>query len=175
MVSFGSDILAKETRRFLLESTLHLLLFFHVDETERHSPLTEQGPARSGVLPLKQNTLRRAMATILGVMLALDKLDCDIPLDRISTHPLENFFGLLFRLLHDCNAFDELLHVARNVIVNEIYGQLGHSRDICGRTNVGGIVSTKDDRPLPQPRFSSFEASRQILAILQLPDAGAGE
>jgi hypothetical protein len=61
------------------------------------------------------------MATILGVMLALDKLDCDIPLDRISTHPLENFFGLFRRLLHDCNAFDGLLHAAaRNVIVNEI-------------------------------------------------------
>jgi hypothetical protein len=83
MVSFGSDIIAKETRRFLLELTLPFLLFFYVDETERHSPLNEQGPAGSGVLLLKRNTLRRAMETILAVMLALDKLDCDIPLDRI--------------------------------------------------------------------------------------------
>jgi hypothetical protein len=36
-------------------------------------------------------------------------------------------------------------------------------------------VSTKDGRTLPQPTFGSFEASRQILAIHQLPDAGAGE
>jgi hypothetical protein len=99
------------------------------------------------------------MARILGVMLALDKLDCDIPLDSISMHLLENFFGLLRRLLHDCNAFGELLHAAaRNVILNEIDGQLGHSRDICGRANVGGIVSTKDGRTLPQPTFGFFEA-----------------
>jgi hypothetical protein len=61
------------------------------------------------------------------------------------------------------------------VIVNEISGQFGHSRDICGRANVGGIVSSKDGRTLRQPTFGSFEASRQILAILQLPNAGARE
>jgi hypothetical protein len=168
MVSVGSESIAKETRRFLFELTLHFLLFFYLDKTERHSPLNEQGPAGSGVLPLKPNILRRAIATIFGVMLALDKLDCDISLDRISTHPLENFFGLLRRLLHDFNAFDELRHAAaQNLIINEIYGQFGHSRDICGRANVGAIVSLKDGRILPQPTFGSVEASRQILAILQ--------
>jgi hypothetical protein len=49
MVSFGSDIVARETPRFLLELTLHFLLFFSVDETERDSPFNEQGPAGSGV------------------------------------------------------------------------------------------------------------------------------
>jgi hypothetical protein len=176
MMSLSSDIIAKETRRFLLELTLHFLLFFYTDQTERPCDWNEQRPAGSNVVPFKSITLKRAMATILGVILALDELDCDIPLDRISTHPLENFFGLLRRLLHDCNTFTELRHAAaRNMTVNEIYAELGHPREICGRVNAGGIVSMKEGRRLPQPAFTSYEAAVQILGILQFPAPGTAD
>jgi hypothetical protein len=85
------------------------------------------------------------MNTVIGLIFALAKIKGDIPLDRIGTHPLENFFGLLRRILHDCNRFDELLHaVARTMVVDEVFEDLGHPRDICGRKNVGGVVCKFD-------------------------------
>jgi hypothetical protein len=82
------------------------------------------------------------MATIIGLIYGVTEFEWDLPLDRIFTHPLENFFGLLRRLLHDCNRFQELLHTAaRNAIVADLYEELGHPRDICGHENANGIVS----------------------------------
>jgi hypothetical protein len=52
---------------------------------------------------------------------------------------------LLRRILHDCNRFDELLHaVARTIVVDKIFQDLEHSRDICGRRNVGAVVCKFD-------------------------------
>jgi hypothetical protein len=103
-----------------------------------------------------------------------DAFDREIPLDRISTHPLENFFGLLRRLLHDCNRFDEVLHgAAKNAIVNRVYHELGHPVEICGRANVAGIVNATGDKPETAPTFTSQQAYEQIMTafeISQFPD-----
>jgi hypothetical protein len=139
MISFGSDIIAKESRQFLLELALHLLMFFYLDETESAPYLNEQGAAISKVMPLKMIALTRAMSAIIGLMYALVELDWELPLDRISTHPLENFCGPPRRLVHDCSRFDELLHVASgNAIMSQISDGLQHPRDICGQVNAGG-------------------------------------
>jgi hypothetical protein len=117
----------------------------------------------------KRITLIRAMSTIIGVLCALIMIDGDIPLDRISIHPLENFFGLLRWILHDCNKFEEFLHTAaRNVIVHEIFHELCHPRDICGRKNQGGFVSRTFGKTIPDPKFTAAEAVKQIWAILPL-------
>jgi hypothetical protein len=103
------------------------------------------------------------MSTIIGVIYALITIDGDIPLDRISTHPLEIFFGLLRQILHDCNKFEEFLHaMTQNVIVNEIFHELGHPRDICGRENQGGVVSRTSGKTIPDPKFTAAEAVEQI-------------
>jgi hypothetical protein len=161
VISFRSDAIAKEARLFLVEVTLALFAKLDIDLVEGGSGLNEQGPAGSSVSPLKRITLIRTISTIIGVIYALIMIDGGIPLDRISTHPLENFFGLLRLILHDCNKFEEFLHAAaRNVIVNEIFHELGHPRDICGRENQGGVVSgisgkttpIQSSRPQRRPR-----------------------
>jgi hypothetical protein len=59
------------------------------------------------------------MNTLIGLIYALGTIGKDLPLDRISTHRLENEFGLLQRILHDCNNFDEFVHaVSRNVVAD---------------------------------------------------------
>jgi hypothetical protein len=104
----------------------------------------EQGSQGLRVTPLKWITLIRVMATTIAIVTALHKILCDIPLDRIGTHPLENFFGLLRRLLHDCNMFAELLRaMAKNCVVQRVMDDLYSPRNICGRANTGGIVSRR--------------------------------
>jgi hypothetical protein len=153
-----SDVISKRTRIFTL--TIALLLFayfeqsYHPAEKRTGGPfkfpltlppdprLPEQGAPGIEVTPLKWITLVRVMTTIIGIISALETIEADIPLDRISTHPLENFFGLLRRLLHDCNRFEELLHAAaRNCVVGTTMNELDHPKDICKRENTGGIVS----------------------------------
>jgi hypothetical protein len=129
----------------------------------------EDEPVRSSVLPLKQITLIRTMSTIIKMIHALIMIDGDIPLNRISTHPLENFLGLLRRILHDCKKFDEFLHgVARNVIVSEIFHELGYPCDICDRENQGGVVNWTSGKAIPDPKFTAAEAVEQIWVTLPL-------
>jgi hypothetical protein len=112
IISFRSNTIAKDARLFLPKVTLAVLAKLYIDLVEGGSGLNEQGPAGSSVSPLKRITLIRAMSTIIGVIYALIIINGDTPLDRISTHLLENFFGLLRRILHDCNKFEECLHPA---------------------------------------------------------------
>jgi hypothetical protein len=63
------------------------------------TPLPEQGKHGIEVLHIKLITVIRAMITVLGFIFALRNVNFDIPLDRMSTHPLENFFGLPRRLV----------------------------------------------------------------------------
>jgi hypothetical protein len=44
------------------------------------------------------------MNAIIIFLDILDKFE-DIALDRLSSHPLENFFGFLRRSVHDANRF----------------------------------------------------------------------
>jgi hypothetical protein len=94
---------AKDSRRFLLERALSLLMFFSLDETKGAPYLNEPRAAASNVMPLKPMTLSCVMSTITGRQFALVELDWNFPLDRISRHPLENFFGPLQRFFHHWN------------------------------------------------------------------------
>jgi hypothetical protein len=172
MTSIGSNRITKDSRVLLLELSLRFFMHLYIDVSENGHYLGETGPEGTQVVPYRSICLMRSMSTIIGILSALRLVPDDIPLDRISTHPLENFFGLLRRLLHDCNSYDELLHgAARNAIVNEIYQELGHPRDICGRENAAGIVSTEGQVELPLLPCDMDDALEQIFRTLLMPQS----
>jgi hypothetical protein len=116
------------------------------------------------------------MNTVIALIHALTAIPNDLPLDRIGTHPLENFFGLLRRILHDCNKFDELLHAAaRNVIVNEILADLDADRTICGRANTAGVVSAVSDEDCHEIDFDDEEIDKAITELIHLSITHASE
>jgi hypothetical protein len=136
-----SDVISVELRCFALELALAFLFQFYLNATQcGHIP--EQGKTGIKVMPLKRITVIRAMNTVLGLIFASRNWHRDLPLDRMSTHPLENFFGLLRRLLHDCNEYEELVHAAaKNAIVTQICSELHYPSNVCGRVNTARIVS----------------------------------
>jgi hypothetical protein len=76
---------------------------------------------------------------------------------------LENFFGLMRRLLHDCNSFDEVLRaMARNSIVNEVFLELQHPLDIAQRANLGGIFARTTDGLDLIPDFRATEVLSRL-------------
>jgi hypothetical protein len=156
-----SEVISKRTRLFALEVALLIFTYFeklyHPVTRRTSAPFTTdvklplkqglrpQGPPGSQVALLKWITLIRGMSTIAALICALNQFDFDLPLDRLSTHPLENFFGLLRRLVHDCNMFHDVLHpVARNCVVQHVCDALGHRQSIRRRINLVGVVSRNE-------------------------------
>jgi hypothetical protein len=140
-----SEIISDTTRLLIRE--VALLIFSYLFETSHprsgNGPFTfllelphechfqQQGASGYQVIPLKPITLIRAMTTVMGLIWASNEFRFDIPLDRISTHPLENFFDLLRWMLHDCHKFDEVVHAAaRNAIVHHLDENLAHPRTV---------------------------------------------
>jgi hypothetical protein len=135
----------------------------YVDLTEGERYQNEQGSARSFSTPVKRITLIRSMATIISLIFTLTVLKRYIPLDHIGTRPLENFFGLLRKLLQGCNKFSEFLHAAaRSVIVTVIIDELRRPRDMGGRENLGGVVSQTEGRTFEDPQYTPKEAEKHI-------------
>jgi hypothetical protein len=164
----------------VLRLALRVLIFFHEDAINPSKTLPEQtrkGPyaidqepqLADCVRPFREITLLCCMNTVPGFIYGLVTIKGDLLLDRIGTHPLENFFGLLRRILHDCDRFDEFLHaVTRTIIVDDAFEELRHHRNICGLTNIGGVVCKFDDTDAGQAAFDLDSAYDEIQAFVQL-------
>jgi hypothetical protein len=171
-ICFRSPGLSNATRLFILELVAHLLFHF-LDQDNLHLP--EQGPVQSKVRAFKKSTLKRGLNTVIGLASALMTYGSALPLDRLTTHPLENFFGLMRRLLHDCNSYEEVLRaMARNSVINEVFIKLHHPLEIAQRANLSGVVADPADHLELLPGFPpTFVLSKLIEAaqIARDPEA----
>jgi hypothetical protein len=81
----------------------------------------------------------RFMDTVLALIVAVEEYD-EVALDRVSTHPLENFFGLVRKDANDINTPDEMERtIAHTDIVKEAHRDLGIEEPVRKRVNVGGV------------------------------------
>jgi hypothetical protein len=171
-ICFRSSGLSIDTRLYILELVANLLFFFMDQQALK---LPEQGPEKSKVRAFKTSTLKRGLNTVIGLASALLTYDSPLPLDRLTTHPLENFFGLMRRLLHDCNSYEEVMRaMARNAIVNEVFLKLHHPLDIAQRENLSGVIAHQDDALELVPEFPpAFALSKltEATVIIGNPDA----
>jgi hypothetical protein len=87
---------------------------------------------------LKQWTLR-FMDTMVDLLLCIEEYD-HVALDRVSTHPEENFFGLVRMDAHDVNTADEMERtIAHTHIVKEAQWHLGLEERVHNRLNLAGV------------------------------------
>jgi hypothetical protein len=89
----------------------------------------------------------------------------DIALDYLSTHPVENLFGLLRRILHDVNMFNQILKTTADLrLMNEWIELLSKEGDpdvprISTRMNMSGLKIR--DAQMDQHNSSWFTASTE--------------
>jgi hypothetical protein len=87
--------------------------------------LVERGKWGDTVTPLQERTAIRILNTVLVLLCVCDRVG-DIALGRLSSHPVENFFGFLRRSVHDVNTFAQMLTAtARSTIVKQHWRRLG--------------------------------------------------
>jgi hypothetical protein len=141
-----SAIISDQTRIYLLQITFELFMIFYDEYIRNSKKLTENGPSDIHVHPFKLLSLIRTCNTVLAYIWSIQYIDSNFPLDRLSTHPTENFFGNLRRICNDSNTFQDILHfTARNQVVQECISRIQYPSQICGRENLGGVVTLGED------------------------------
>jgi hypothetical protein len=121
----------------------------------------ERGGSGIRVKFLAQKSLVRFSNTVLVIMYAMKEWPTALALDRISTHPVENFFGLLRRALHDINTFKAIVKTVAKMRVGRECAEVERDPEvvqkIATRTNIAGVKLGPDlasRARLSQPRFS---------------------
>jgi hypothetical protein len=101
--------------------TLQMSFFLFLCMFQEYKILAEQGrqppevsSVNDRVIVLTKGALVRYLNTLLAIIWLLRDAS-DIALDRLSTHPVENFFGLLRRMIHDVNIFNQMLKATANL------------------------------------------------------------
>jgi hypothetical protein len=103
---------------------------------------TQIGADYDVVVPMKSISLIRTLNTFTAFWIELHTLQALLPLDRLSTHPEENCFGLLRRICRNHNYFAQVVHhSARQCLVGECLKELGHPSNVCKRGNLGECVA----------------------------------
>jgi hypothetical protein len=74
----------------------------------------EVGSVNDRVTLLTKEALIRHLNTLLAIICLLRDAS-DIALDRFSVHPVEHFFGLLRRITHDVNTFNQMVKATANL------------------------------------------------------------
>jgi hypothetical protein len=123
----------------------------------------------------------RFMDTVLDLIVCIDEYP-DLALDRVSTHPLETFFGVMRQDANDVNTPDELEHtIAHTDIVNEAYRDLGLTTKVRNRISVGGVRIGDSappakifNVPWPENLTPNVIADICLRAVHMRPDAPAG-
>lgn len=86
----------------------------------------------------------RIMNLCFGLITAIIKLD-NVPLDRIGTHALENYFGFIrIASKNDHTPSMMLTHCARAVIMKQCFIELNCEYKIRKRENVGGVEISQE-------------------------------
>jgi hypothetical protein len=79
----------------------------------------EVGSVNDRVIHLTKDALIRHLNTLLAIIW-LFRDASDVALDRLSRHPVENFFGLPRRIIHDVNTFNQMLKATADMcLMNE--------------------------------------------------------
>jgi hypothetical protein len=117
LTAFRLERVALDVRMNMLQ----MFFFLFSCMFQEHKILADQGrqPSEVGSVNgsvdlLTKEGLIRHLNTLLAIVWLLRDAS-DIALDGLSTHPVENFFGLLRKTVHDVNTFNQMLKETANL------------------------------------------------------------
>jgi hypothetical protein len=131
----------------MLQMSFFLVLsMFHEYKVlaDQHQRPPEIGNANDEVTLLTTEALIRYLNILLAVIWLLRDVS-ELVLDRLSIHPVENFFSLLRRTIQDVNTFRSMLMATANLrLMNEGIETLSKEADsdiqkIPTRINMAGV------------------------------------
>jgi hypothetical protein len=125
-----------------------------------------KGKTGDTVTPLQERTTMGFLNTVLVSLDVWDRVG-DIALGRLSSHPIENFFGFLRRSVHDVNIFAQMLTAtSRSIIVKQRCRRLGLLDHLRTRTGNSGVKIFQGE--------GSDPAAKARVTSVALPEPIAG-
>jgi hypothetical protein len=122
------DTFARDTRKDLLRQCFHIVRLMMAQKQYhrgRTGILVDRGKRGDTVTPLQERTATQILHTVLTLLDVCDRVS-DIAVGRLSSHPVENFFGVLRRSVHDAKALTQIVTAtAGSTIVTWRWRRLG--------------------------------------------------
>jgi hypothetical protein len=143
--------LTKHTRSQRLEFAFHFVWIQLNVRSTLPEKLHEQGGQNSdnNVCFMQRKTIVRFLNTVVVILSSLRAYP-DLALDRIGSHPVENFFGHLRRVTENVNTYEHMLScIAKTKLMKEALTRLKADNGIRSRSNVGGVKLTEHDDEFP--------------------------
>ena len=138
-------ILTKSSRLFLISKTTFYIFYYFYYQADH---LTEGIPfyviKDAEFLFRNQTFVMHAMNSLVITYCLINTFD-DLCLNRISSHPLENFFGQMRILCRDFDSFENFLRCSVKAYMNiNLMNNFNYNPSIKKRINAAGIKITKD-------------------------------
>jgi hypothetical protein len=116
-----------------------------------------------------ESALIRYCNTLLGLMVALKHYPSFLGMDRLGTHPLENFFGFVrLGCKYDHTWYRMLNVMAKGAFVCETVNKMGFSKPMSGRDNLGGTRIGKESSIMEDPGFCSLVNLQDFLHYMEM-------
>lgn len=111
--------------------------------------------------------LKRIMNTIAGIAVGIYLRIENLPLQRISSHDIELFFGHMRMLSYFDHSYENSIRVAvRTILIRKYSYELNYPIEIKKRENIAGIVLTKDIYDLPDIECDCHLISQVIKELM---------
>jgi hypothetical protein len=125
-----------------------------------HSDVGKIGRAGSPVVMMREKSTIRLLNTILLLIASLRQF-LEIALDRLDSHPCENYFGYLRRVVHTMNSYDQMLKtVTKGKLVKKGLVHINNDSHIFTHLNTGGVkLSGNRHIRMGQPELNLLIAS----------------
>jgi hypothetical protein len=135
------ETIAKQTRTDLLRISFFIVRKVYENRVTGTDtlPETTSEEQNAEITVFHGQWTLRFINTVLDLLLCIEEYD-HVGLDRVSTHPEENFFGLVRMDAHDVNTADEMERtIAHTHIVKEAQWHLGLEEHVHNRLNLAGV------------------------------------
>jgi hypothetical protein len=146
------DTFTRDTRKDLSRQCFYIVRLMMAQKQYRRGMtgiLLGRGKRGDTVTLLSERTAIRILNTVLVLLCVGDRVD-DIALGRLSSHPVENFFGFVRRSVHDVNTFVQMLTAtARSTIVKQGWRGLGLVGHVRTRISNSGVKMFQGEASWP--------------------------
>ena len=162
--------LSCQMRREMLSMALDIFAMWMINMKDVDKTLVSINKNKDGVIQFacSESHVRRAMNTLVFLLIELERHPENLALDRIGTHPVECRFGTVRLLCRNKHSWSRVVNsFSKLTLVNDLASILGHPLVIRDRVNSGGVkVTSSAGIHIPRPAESIIQVYESMKVVL---------
>ena len=166
----NNPCLSCQMRREMLAIALDIFSMWMVNMQDVDKTAVSINKNKDGLIQFacSESHVRRAMNTLVFLLLELERHPENLALDRIGTHPVECRFGTVRLLCRNKHSWGRVVNsFSKLTLVNDLACILGHPLVIRERVNSGGVkVTSSTGIHIPRPAESIVQVYESVKVLL---------